>query len=53
MVTLQQIAYRVMFIGNTILGSINLQGNLQGNMTVDISLKFKVAPKLCECPEEK
>lgn len=49
MVTLQQIAYRVMFIGNTVLGSINLQGNI----TVDISLKFKVAPKLCECPEEK
>lgn len=49
MVILQQIAYRVMFMGKTVLGSINLQGN----MTVDISLKFKVAPKLYECPEEK
>lgn len=49
MVILQQIAYRVMFMGKIVLGSINLQGN----MTVDISLKFKIAPKLCECPEEK
>lgn len=32
-----------------VLGSINLQGN----MTVDVSFKFKVALKLCECPEEE
>lgn len=32
-----------------ILGSINLQGN----MVADISFKFKVAPKLYGCPEEK
>lgn len=49
MVNLQQIAYRVMFMKKIVLGSINQQGN----MTVDISFKFKVAPKLCECPEEK
>lgn len=38
-----------MFMEKIVIGSINLQGN----MTVDISFKFKVVPKLCECPEEK
>lgn len=33
----------------TVLGSISLQGN----MIVDISFEFKVAYKLCGCPEEK
>lgn len=49
MVILKQIAYRVMFIKKIVLLSINLQGNI----IVDISFKFKIVPKLCRCPEEK
>lgn len=49
MAILQQMAYRAMFMEKIVLGLINLQGN----MTIDSSFEFKVAPKLCECPEEK
>ena len=48
-IILKQIAYGVMFMKKTVLGSINLQGN----MVVDISFKCEVVLKLCRCLKEK